>query len=152
MKTFTFFILTILFLTSCKSSRKEVVINNQKLLYDSTKTKDKLFEVTLITTLELESNIEYKYLNKFYIIANTDTILLKNEKSSISPATHKQIIEYSTVLKQKVEKFEDYIFVDSVKNYEIINKNLDISVIKSPEYSMSSLIKLWINNDKSKIQ
>ena len=131
---------------SCKNSKKKVVVTNQKLLYDSTQTNNKYFKVTLITTMKLNSNIEDESLKNFYIVATKDTLPLNMKKRS------KNIVEYSTLLKQEVKDFEDSNFVGNVENYKIKNKNSNIFVIKSPDYSISTLMRLWQNHDKNKVQ
>lgn len=141
-----------LFLLSCVNQKKEVIIDNQKLLYDSTQTKDKSFNITIITTMKVNDEIEAKDLNEFYIIANTDTLVLNIKKMDSVNQSYPRVIEYSTMLRQKEKEFGNDNFIKSVENYEIKNRNININAVKSPEYSISPLIKLWKNNNKNIIQ
>lgn len=141
-----------LFILSCTNQKKEVMVDNQKLLYDSTKTKDKSFNITIITTMKIGDEIEAKDLNKFYMIANTDTLALNMKKIDSTNQLYPRIIEYSTILKQKQKEFGDDDFVKRVEGYKIKNRNTSINTIKSSEYSISPLIKLWKNNNENIIQ
>lgn len=137
---------------SCINQKKEAIVDNQKLLYDSTQTKDKSFNITIITTMKVNDEIEAKDLNKFYIIANTDTLALNIKKIDSSNQLEFRVIEYSTILRQKEKKFGDDNFIKSIENYEIKNRDPNINTIKSSEYSILPLIRLWKNNNKSDIQ
>lgn len=149
MKTkYSIFILIVLCsVYNCTDKREDIIVDNQKLLYDSTKTADKSFEVTLITTLKFKDTIRYKDLDDFYIVVEKDTLALIMKKEDLNNPAKSHMIEYSTLLKQKQKEFGDNIFIDSVKNYKIINKNFDVNTVKTSDYSISPLIKLWKNDN-----
>lgn len=136
---------------SCTNQKKEVILDNQKLLYDSTQSNDKSFSVTIITILKSNNEIEAKDLKNFYIVTKTDTLSLDIKKINHSQSGTK-VIEYSSILRQKEKEFGDNTFIDSVKNYEIKNKNAHIFIKKSSDYSISPLIKLWKNNNKNIVE
>ncbi len=148
---FTAVVLSIL---SCTSHKKEILIDRQEILYDSTKISDKTFKITVITTLKYKNNINLtsKDLDGFYMLVDNDTLDLKME--SIQQFKDSSLIkaEYITLLKHREKEYNNIPFVNRVENWQIKNRNTNIILRKSSNYKIISLIALWENDNPNEIE
>ncbi|MGP1500501.1 MAG: hypothetical protein ACTTJM_01780 [Bergeyella cardium] len=148
---FTAIVLSIL---SCTSHKKEILIDKQEILYDSTKINDKSFKITIITTLKYKNNINLtsKDLEGFYMLVDKDTLDLKME--SIQQFTNGSLTkaEYITSLKHREKEYDNISFVNRVENWQIKNRNTNIISRKSSNYKIISLIALWENDNPNEIE
>ena len=137
------------FLFCCTNNKKEIVIEEQRLFYDSTKTKNKDFEVTLTTIFSTKDSISKKNLSNFYILANNDTLSL--EAIHCESVDNVKKIYCETLLKKQI-KIGSPDFINSVKNYKIKNKSPNIIITKSPHYSIEIELPLLPNRNPNIVE
>ncbi len=148
------FIVVILSTLGCASQKKEILIDRQEILYDSTKVSDRSFRVTIITTLKYKSNRTFakEDLEEFYMLADEDTLDLKIKGIRQFTNNSSTKVEYITFLKHREKEYSDTSFVSRIENWQIKNKDTKITLKKSSDYKIVSLIALWENNNSNKIQ
>lgn len=138
----------------CASQKKEILIDKQEILYDSTRISDKLFKITVITTLKYKNDINFTTndLENFYMLADEDTLDLKLKNIQKSTDDSSVKTEYITLLKHREVDYDNKSFISRVENWQIKNRNTNITLKKSPNYRIVPLIALWDNNNPNKIQ
>ncbi len=148
------FTVVIISTLDCASQKKEILIDRQEILYDSAKISNKSFKITVITTLKYKSNIDFntKDLEGFYMLADEDTLDLKMKSIRQFTDDSSTKAEYTTLLKHREKEYGNTSFVNRVENWQIKNRNTNVTLKKSSDYKIVSLMALWDNNNPNKIQ
>ncbi|MHA6697857.1 hypothetical protein [Chryseobacterium sp. A321] len=147
-------IVFIICLVSCTGQRKEMLINSQKILYDSANAADKSFQITVITILEYQNSthLTHAELESFYMLAATDTLDLRLENIDKSSDGLSTRLKYKTFVKKRENEYNNITFVKNVESWEIKNRISKVKIKKDPNYKILALIALWENNNPHKIQ